>query len=45
MHRGFKANEQQVEAILDVTENIIEAIYVTKHRASGLNVPPRKSDQ
>ncbi len=43
MHRGFKATEQQVEAILDVTENVIESIYITKSRTTGLKVPPRKS--
>jgi hypothetical protein len=42
MHRGFKASEQQVEAILDITENIIESIYITKDRTTGLIIPPRK---
>lgn len=42
MHRGFKATEQQVDAILDVTENIIESIYVAKSRTTGLKIPPRK---
>lgn len=41
MHRGFKASEKEVEAILDVTENVIESIYVTKQRVAGLNIPPR----
>lgn len=41
MHRGFKASGQEVEAILDVTENVIESIYVAKHRSAGLNIPPR----
>jgi hypothetical protein len=41
MHRGFKATAKEVEAILDVTENVIESIYVTKQRVSGLNIPPR----
>jgi hypothetical protein len=42
MHRGFKATEQQVEAILDITENVIESIYIAGSRTTGLNVPPRK---
>ena len=42
MHRGFKATEQQVEAILDIAENVIESIYITKSRATGIEVPPRK---
>jgi hypothetical protein len=41
MHRGFKATEQQVEAILDITENLIESIYIAKSRTNGLKVPPR----
>lgn len=43
MHRGFKATEQQVGAILDVVENVIESIYITKSRTAGLIVPPRKA--
>ncbi|MFN4350490.1 MAG: DUF4145 domain-containing protein [Hylemonella sp.] len=42
MHRGFKATAQQIDAILDVTENIIESIYVAKLRTANLKVPPRK---
>jgi len=42
MHRGFKATEQDVEAILDVTENVIESIYIAKSRTTNLKVPPRK---
>ena len=41
MHRGFKATGKEVEAILDVTENVIESIYVAKQRSAGLNIPPR----
>jgi len=43
MHRGFKATAQQVDAILDVTENVIESIYVAKSRTTDLKVPPRKT--
>ena len=42
MHRGFRATEQQIEAILDVTENVIESIYIAKQRSTGLDVPQRK---
>ena len=41
MHRGFRATEKEVEAILDVVENVIESIYVTKQRVAGLNIPSR----
>lgn len=41
MHRGFKASPAQVDAILDVTENIIESIYVSTLRSKNLQVPPR----
>ena len=41
IHRGFKATYEQVEAILDVTENILESLYISKERAAGLSVPPR----
>lgn len=42
MHRGFKATKHEVEAILDVTENVIESIYIAKSRTTKLKVPPRK---
>ena len=41
MHRGFRATETQINAILDVTENVIESIYVAKEKAAGLAVPLR----
>ncbi|MDD2769783.1 MAG: DUF4145 domain-containing protein [Methylococcus sp.] len=41
MHRGFKATEAEINAILDVTENVVESIYVAKGKAAGLAVPPR----
>jgi hypothetical protein len=43
MHRGFKASEPQVQALLDVTENILESIYITKGKVKGLEIPPRPS--
>jgi hypothetical protein len=42
MHRGFKASKEQVEAMIDITENIIESIYIAKTRTKGLVVPQRK---
>ena len=41
MHRGFKATEPQVAAILDVVENVIESIYISKGKTSGLKIPSR----
>lgn len=41
MHRGFKATEPQVQALLDVTENVLESIYVTGGRVKGLAIPQR----
>lgn len=41
MHRGFKATEPQVQALLDVTENVLESIYITGGRVKGLAIPPR----
>lgn len=41
MHRGFKATEQEVEAIMDVVENLIESIYIGKQKAARLKIPAR----
>ncbi|GLR27253.1 hypothetical protein GCM10007875_23440 [Limnobacter litoralis] len=43
MHRGFKASETEIDSILDVLENVMESIYVSKHRVSGIRVPNRRS--
>ena len=43
MHRGFKATELEVEAIMDIVENLIESIYFCKQKASLLNIPKRNS--
>ena len=42
MHRGFKASESEINGILDVLENVMESIYVSKKRVSGLSLPARK---
>ncbi|WP_136418001.1 DUF4145 domain-containing protein [Herbaspirillum sp. ST 5-3] len=41
MHRGFKPSKQEVEAIMDVVENVIESIYISKQKAAGLKIPER----
>lgn len=41
MHRGYKPTLREVEAIMDVVENVIESIYISKQKSSTLNVPPR----
>lgn len=41
MHRGYKPSKEEVEVIMDVVENVIESIYITKKKASGLKIPPR----
>ncbi|WP_290904197.1 DUF4145 domain-containing protein [Aquabacterium sp.] len=41
MHRGFKASAAEVEAIMDVIENLIESIYISKKKSAKLKIPPR----
>lgn len=41
MHRGFKASRTEAEAIMDVVENLIESIYVSKSKSAKLKIPPR----
>lgn len=43
MHRGFKASRIDVEALMDVVENLIEAIYISKHRVEKIKIPERKT--
>lgn len=42
MHRGFKASKNEVETIMDVVENLIESIYVSKQKSAKLKIPPRQ---
>lgn len=42
MHRGFKANKDDVEALIDVLENVIESIYISKKKMADLKIPARK---
>ncbi len=44
MHRGYKPNKNEVARLMDVTENIIETIYVNEQRIKGLSdkIPPKK---
>ena len=44
MHRGYKPNKNEVVRLMDVTENIIETIYVNEQRIKGLSakIPPKK---
>ena len=42
MHRGFKASESEINGILDVLENVMESIYISKRRVSALSIPVRK---
>jgi hypothetical protein len=41
MHRGFKASAVEVEACLDVVENLIESIYISNVKSAKLEVPKR----
>ena len=44
-HRQFSPNEHEVSAVLDITENILSAIYVHGEAAATVasRVPPRPS--
>jgi len=43
MHRAFKPTKADIGTLMDITENIIESIYINEHRASKLSkrVPKR----
>ena len=47
MHRAFKPTKSDVSTLMDITESIIESIYVNDHRASELSkrVPRRKKKE
>lgn len=41
MHRSYKASNSEISSIMDITENIIESIYINKLNVTKLNIPPR----
>lgn len=41
MHRGFKAKKAEVEALVDVVENIIESIYINHQKLAKIAIPER----
>lgn len=41
VHRGFKASIGQVARLMDVTENIIESIYINEIKVKNVEVPKR----
>ncbi|MEL4016959.1 DUF4145 domain-containing protein [Dryocola clanedunensis] len=41
MHRNYKASSEEISSIMDITENIIESIYINKLNITKLNIPPR----
>ena len=45
IHRGFIPSADQVHALLDIAENVVEALYITPARAKVLKgkIPPRRS--
>ena len=42
IHRGFKATKEDVIHLMDITENVIESIYINNLKSERLNVPRRK---
>jgi len=40
-HRGYQPTAADVNLVMDILENVIEAIYVTGAKARKLKVPPR----
>lgn len=45
MHRQFNPTEDDVHALLDITENLVEALYISPNRVKAMDgkVPPRKA--
>ena len=45
MHRGYKPDPHEVASLMDITESIIETIYINEYRTKNLskNIPPRKT--
>jgi hypothetical protein len=42
IHRGYKPTEGDIHALLDIIENIVEALYVSPQQANSVKrrVPP-----
>lgn len=47
IHRNFDPSSKDIEILVDVTESIIEAVYVNENKAKQIqkNVPPRRTKQ
>ena len=43
-HRGFKASKADIHHLINVTENLIESIYINQIRSTKLKVPQRKKE-
>jgi hypothetical protein len=45
MHRGYKPDPHEVASLMDITESIIETIYINECRTKNLSqkIPPRKT--
>lgn len=41
MHRSYKASNSEISSIMDITENIIESIYINKLNVTMINPTPR----
>ncbi len=41
MHRSYKASSSEINSIMDITENVIESIYINKLNVSKINPTPR----
>jgi len=44
MHRAFKPSKQDLIALVNIAESVIESAYINEHRAEGLKkrIPPKK---
>jgi len=45
MHRGHFPKPAELVTLLDITESLIETIYIHPHRAKGLSTPPPRSSK
>lgn len=41
MHRSYKASSSEINSIMDITENVIESIYINKLNINQINTTPR----
>jgi hypothetical protein len=41
IHRGFKAKKEEVIHLMDITENLIESIYINEKKSKNINVPKK----